>query len=96
MAAASAFQAGSFFPATATGRNGVQLRSAQRAVNAPRLAGRNSVSLKMGFDIEALNQKMKDQRLKHLEEQAMEALRTAVSVCRSVSRIANRANECLW
>jgi len=78
VAAASAFQTGGFFPATATGRNGVQLRSAQRAVNAPRLAGRSSVALKMGFDIEALNQKMKDQRLKHLEEQAMEALRTAV------------------
>jgi len=34
--------------------------------------------LQMAFDIEGLNQKMKDQRLKHLEEQAMEALKTAV------------------
>jgi hypothetical protein len=32
----------------------------------------------MGFDIEALNQQMKDKRLKHLEDQSMEALKTAV------------------
>jgi hypothetical protein len=32
----------------------------------------------MGFDIEGLNQQMKDKRLQHLEEQSMEALKAAV------------------
>ncbi len=59
---------------SATGRS-VQLRS---GVNAPRAAARGSVAVKMGFDIEALNQQMKDKRLKHLEDQSMEALKTAV------------------
>jgi len=75
VASVSAFQAGSFF--APTGRS-LQLRSAQSAVSAPRAAGRKPTALQMAFDIEGLNQKMKDQRLKHLEEQAMEALKTAV------------------
>jgi hypothetical protein len=94
VASASAFQAGGFFPSSATGRS-VQLRSAQRSANAPRVAARNSLALNMGFDIEGLNQKMKDQRLAHLEEQAMEALRTSVSgtsVALHVPRMPRLAN----
>lgn len=78
LASASAFQAGGFLPSSTTGRS-VQLRSAQRSVNAPRVAARKSLALNMGFDIEGLNGKMKDLRLAHLEEQAMEALRVSVS-----------------
>ena len=77
LASASAFQAGGFLPSSTTGRS-VQLRSAQRSVNAPRVAARKSLALNMGFDIEGLNGKMKDLRLAHLEEQAMEALTASV------------------
>jgi len=76
VAAASAFQAGGFFPSTAVSRSNVQLRPAQRS--APRVAARNGLAVKMGFDIEGLNQQMKDKRLVHLEEQAMEALTASV------------------
>ena len=38
-----------------------------------------AIAPRMAFDMEALIQKSKDDRLKHLEEQAMESIRTAVS-----------------
>jgi hypothetical protein len=38
-----------------------------------------AIAPRMAFDMEAQIQKSKDDRLKHLEEQAMESIRTAVS-----------------
>jgi len=79
VASAAAFQAGGFSGVPAANGRGMQLRTAQRAVNAPRVAARKGVTAaKMGFDIEGLNSQMKDARLAHLEEQAMESLRASV------------------
>jgi len=79
VASTAAFQAGGFSGVPAANGRGMQLRTAQRAVNAPRVAARKGVTAaKMGFDIEGLNSQMKDARLAHLEEQAMESLRASV------------------
>lgn len=54
----------------------MRLRAAR--VVAPRPLGRSAVVTRMAFDMEALIQKSKDDRLKHLEEQAMNSIKIAV------------------
>jgi phosphoadenylyl-sulfate reductase (thioredoxin) len=74
VASASAFQTG-FMPSTSSG---MRLRAANAMPKANVARRSLAIAPRMAFDMEALIQKSKDDRLKHLEEQAMESIRTAV------------------